>query len=98
MTFGERMKNNTNPRKKLPKKIARLILEDNGALKRIAGRVRRRDGRYGVSISMVSHVLAGRKRSRLIEAAILREAVLLEKRRCFYAADRIEDIARQIEV
>lgn len=92
------MKNNTNDRKKLPRKIVRLILDDPGAEARIARRVRRADGRVGVSRSMVSHVLAGRKRSRRVEFAILREAIRLEKQLHYVVAGRMEEIARQFEV
>jgi hypothetical protein len=83
---------------KLPRKIIQTIQSDPGAMARIARRVRRRDGRKGVSLSMVSHVLALRKRSRAIEAEIAREAGRINRERYLRAAGRIADLAQRYEL
>jgi len=90
------VKSTTNRRKKLPRKIVKLLLTDSGALARIARHVRRRDGRLGVSVSMVSHVLAGRKRSRAVQAEVLVEAGRIERQRYLFAAGRIADAVQQL--
>jgi hypothetical protein len=47
---------------------------------------------------MVSHVLAGRKRSPRVVYAILREAARLEKSRTYRALGRAEQMARRFEI
>jgi hypothetical protein len=74
------------------------LLREEGRLAAIARRVKRADGSRGVSRSMVSHVLAGRKRSPRVVYAILQEAARLERSRAYRALGRPEQMARRFEI
>jgi hypothetical protein len=91
------MKGSTDHRK-LPGKIVRLLRSERGSLSRIARSVRLPNRRRGVSRSLVAEVLDGLKESRRARRAILREAIRIEKARCFQSAGRIEDPARRFEI
>jgi hypothetical protein len=89
------MKSDTNRRKgKVSGEILRLLRGQPGAQAQIARSVRRADGRRGVSRSLVTDVLAGRKKSARVKYAIIRFASALAKRRALQALARAELLGR----
>ena len=89
------MKGSTNHREKLPRKIISTVRSEPGAIAEIARSVVRADGKRGVSMAIVSQVLALKKRSRRVEVAIARKAAKIARRRCFEATGRIDELARR---